>query len=380
MRKPYKIIVVGTGGVGQAVIKEILRLPEFELTGVLVFRKKKEGRDVGELIGQQPIGLKVTTDQEAVMNLDADCVVWCGYFPMPHIEDAMDKFIIQALESGKNVVTPSAFHYAHLHGEEYVKKFEDACQKGKTCLHGTGENPGFWFERVALTLTGVCNDVEYIGIDEYCNLALTTGSEKMWQAAGFGISIDEANKLTAMRETWEKYFFVETLNLLSMSLWGKLLDKFEFNTDYYVCEEAFELSEAKGDPFDMKFPKGTVAALAHKFEGYIDGELKLYAATNNFLCPDHHPFEGKVDSTWDIEIEGKPTSLKSTIAAQASFKDNLIFYPGDDTSPLYYASVAPILQSIPIVCSREPGIVYPSMFASCAPDLRMLETRQSVVG
>lgn len=380
MRDPYKVIVVGTGGVGEAVLKEIIRLPEFELVGVMVYKPRKDGVDVGELIGRQPIGLKATTDQQAIMNLDADCVIWCGYFPMSHLEGAMDKFVIQMLESGKHVVTPAAYHYPHLHGEEYVKKFEDACRKGNSCLHGTGENPGFWFERVALTLTGLCNDVEYVGVDEYCNLALTTGSEKMWNAAGFGVSVEQAEQLFGLRETWEKYYFVETLNMLSMSLWGKLLDKFEFKTDHYTCDEAFELSVANGDPFDMKFAKGTVKALAHKFEGYIDGELKLYAATNNFLSPEHSPFEGKKDSTWDIEIEGKPTSVKSTIVAQASFKDNLVFYPGDKTSPLYYASVAPILQSIPVVCGHEPGIVYPSTFASCAPDLRLLETRKSVVG
>lgn len=380
MRKPYRVIVVGTGGIGQPVLRELIRRPEFEVAGVLAFKPRKDGLDVGELLGQQPVGIKITTDQRAIESLDADCVVWCGYFPMPHIEDAMDNFIIQALESGKNVVTPSAYHYPHLHGEEYVKKFEDACHRGSSCLHGTGENPGFWFERVALTLTGLCNDVEYIGIDEYCHLSLTTGSEKMWNAAGYGVSVDQANQLTAFRETWEKYFFVETLNLLSMSLWGKLLDKFEFKTDHYTCDEAFELSEANGDPFDMRFPKGTVHALAHRFEGYIDGKLRLHAATKNFMSPERSPFEGKKDSTWDIEIEGRPSSIRCNIAAQASFKDNLIFYPGDPTSPLYYASIAPIIQAIPVVCGHEPGIVYPSVFASSAPDLRLLETRKSVVG
>ena len=380
MRAPYKVIVVGTGGVGEAVIKEIVRRPEFDLVAVMGYRKRKEGKDVGELVGIEPLGLKVTLDQQAILDQPADCIVWCGYFPMPHLEEAMDDFVIRALESGKHVVTPAAYHYPHLHGEEYVKKFEDACRKGNCCLHGTGENPGFWFERVALTLTGLCNDVEYIGIDEYCNLALTTGTAKTWNAAGFGVTVAEANQLSALYETFEKYYFNETLNMLSMSLWGKLLDKFEFKTDHFVCDEAFELSVANGDPFDMKFDKGTVSALAHRFKGYIDGELKLYAATNNFLSPDHHPFEGKLDSTWDIEIEGKPTSVKSTIVAQASFKDNLIFYPGDTTSPLYYASVGPILQSIPVVCGHEPGIVYPSTFASCAPDLRLLEARTSVVG
>lgn len=379
MRRPYKVILVGTGGIGQPVLRELIRRPEFEIVGVLGFSRKKEGLDAGELLGLEPLGVKVTRDQQAMVKLQADCVIWCGYFVLPHVAEKMDKLVIQMLESGKHVVTPACYHYPHLHGEEYVGKFEDACRQGNSCLHGTGENPGFWMERLALTLTGLCNDVDYIKLDEYCNLALTTGDEKMWKAAGFAVSVEEAEELGAYRKTWEKHYFVESLNLVSMSLYGKLLDRFEFRTDHYVCEEAFELSQANGDPFDMAFPQGTVYAVTHSFHGYIDGERKLYAACNNFLSPAHSPFGDKKDSTWDIEIEGKPTSIRCNIAAQASFKHNLIFYPGDPTSPLYYASIAPIIQAIPVVCGHEPGIVYPSTFASCAADLRSLENRASVV-
>ena len=377
MRAPYKVILVGTGGIGQPVLRELIRRPEFEVVGVLVFSRRKDGLDVGELAGGEPLGLKATTDPQAVLDQPADCVVWCGYFPLPHVAEKMDKLVIQMLASGKNVVTPACYHYPHLHGEAYVKRFEDACRQGNSCLHGTGENPGFWFERLALTLTGLCNEVEYIKLDEYCNLAITTGDEKMWKAAGFGVTVEEAEELATYRETWNKHYFIETLNLASMSLYGKTLDRFEFDSEHHVCEEAFELSQANGDPFDMAFAKGTVMAVTHSFHGYVDGQRRLYAACNNFLSPAHSPFGDKKDSTWDIEIEGRPTSIRCNVAAQASFRDNLIFYPGDSTSPLYYASIAPIVQAIPVVCGHEAGIVYPSTFASCAADLRC--TRNSKI-
>ncbi len=52
MRDPYKVIVAGTGAIGTAVLRELLRRPEFELVGVMGFSKRKEGLDVGEVIGQ----------------------------------------------------------------------------------------------------------------------------------------------------------------------------------------------------------------------------------------------------------------------------------------------------------------------------------------
>ena len=380
MRDPYKVIVAGTGGIGKAVLLELLRRPEFELVGAMGFNKRKDGLDVGELLGQDPVGLKITTDQQAMVDLSADCVVWCGYFPMPHIEAATDELVIKFLESGKNVVSPTCYHYLSPHGDDYIRKFEDACQKGTSCLHGSGENPGFWFERVAMTLTGLCNEIEYIRLDEYCNLSLTTGSEKMWNAAGHGIPVEDAKKLTGLQATWEKYYLHETLNFASMSIYGKLLDRFEMNTTYYTTDEAFALSEADGDPFDMAFPKDSVKGLSHRFDGYIDGELRLTAVCHAYLSAEHSPFPDKADSSWDIEIEGKPTSVKCNVALQASFRNNLVFSPGDTTSPLYHATAVLLIQSIPVVCGHEPGIVYPSVFASCAPDLRLLESRKSLVG
>lgn len=380
MRDPYKIIVAGTGGIGKAVLLELLRRPEFEIVGVMGFSKRKDGRDVGELIGQDAGGLKVANDQQAMIDLKADCVVWCGYFPMPHLEESTNALVIKFLESGKNVISPTCFHYPPAHGDAYVKQFEDACKKGKSSLHGGGENPGFWLERVAMTLSGLCNEVEYMKVDEYCNLALTTGSEKMWNAAGYGLPEAEAKKLTAFHATWEKYYFHETLNLASMSIYGKMLDQFKMSSTYFTTDEAFALSEANGDPFDMAFPKGSVKGATHRFDGYIDGKLKLTATASGYLSAKHSPFPDKKDSSWDIEIEGKPTSVQCTVAVQASFRDKLVFTPGDTTSPLYYATAVPIIQSIPVVCGHEPGIVYPSVFASCAPDLRLLEKRKSLVG
>ena len=378
MRDPYKIILVGPGAVGQAVLREIIRLPEFELVGVLGFSSRKDQLDVGELLGQEPIGVKITKDPDAVLNLEADCVIWCGYFPMPHVAEKMNKTVIQLLESGKNVVTPVCYHYPHAQGDTYVKKFEDACRKGGTCLHGTGENPGFWFSRVAMTLTGLCNDVEHIQVTEFYDMA-HTGSQKMWNAAGYGVSVEEAKENVAFREAWKQYYFYEELNLASMSLYGKALDDFDFHTDYHLTEEGFEMSVAGGHQFDMMFPAGTVKAQTHRFRGFVDGEPKLNSTAKWYFTRAQSPY-GDKDCVWDIEIEGRPTSVKASCALQASFKDNLFYRPGDDTNPEYYATAVTLVQAVPIVCGHEPGIVYPSVFASAAPDLRLLETRKSIVG
>ena len=357
MSKPYRVIVWGPGAMGCAALRE--------------------------LIDHAPIGVKVTTNQKEILALDADCVVWCGAMPATlEKAEAMDQEIIAILEAGKNVVTPAAYHYVYSPSQPagYAKRFEDACRKGKTSLHGTGENPGFWFERVALTLTGVCNDVEYIKLDEYADCSGVNGQDVL-NAIGFGVSLEQAKKFAeGLSAVWKRYHFVETLNFASMSLWGRHLDRVDFEPEYHIADQDYVFDKSKGDPIDITIKKGQVKAMSYHFRGYLDGKFCLEDSVNWFLTPKTSPFTGKEDSQWDFEIEGKPTSVKCSLRAMASVKNHLEFWPGDPTSPTWYATITATIQSIPMVCAAEPGIVLASIFTSSVADMHTLATRKSAVG
>ncbi len=94
----YRVIQWATGGVGRAGIEGILSHPELDLVGVWVHSEDKNGRDAGELCGRDPIGVRATTDAEALLAMEADCV-----FYAPIMADKAE--VIRILESGKNVVT-----------------------------------------------------------------------------------------------------------------------------------------------------------------------------------------------------------------------------------------------------------------------------------
>src|SRR4029450_9957210 len=75
---PHKVIVWGTGFTGKMVIRELLEHPAFELVGVIVNDPAKDGKDVGELLGLAPTGMKATRDVDAALRLDADAVAYFG--------------------------------------------------------------------------------------------------------------------------------------------------------------------------------------------------------------------------------------------------------------------------------------------------------------
>ena len=76
MRAAYKVIVWGPGIVGNACLKEVIKKSELELVGVLAYSDSKNGVDVGEYLGMDAVGVKMTTDQEAVIAIVAGEVLF----------------------------------------------------------------------------------------------------------------------------------------------------------------------------------------------------------------------------------------------------------------------------------------------------------------
>jgi hypothetical protein len=97
----YRVIQWATGGVGRAAIQGIVAHPELELVGCWVHGKSKAGRDAGEIAGTQRLGVVATNDADALVSLDADCVL---YSPLIADADELERI----LRSGKDVVTPWA--------------------------------------------------------------------------------------------------------------------------------------------------------------------------------------------------------------------------------------------------------------------------------
>ena len=99
-----RVIQWATGGVGRAAIEGVLAHPDLEVAGCWVHSTEKDGRDIGTLAGTDPIGIAATSDIDALLAVDADCVVYSPFMADPRV-------VTRILESGKNVVTPLGWFY-----------------------------------------------------------------------------------------------------------------------------------------------------------------------------------------------------------------------------------------------------------------------------
>src|SRR6476646_7109289 len=118
-----RVVQWATGGVGVAAIKGVLEHPELELVGCWVHSADKAGKDVGELIGTDPIGVRATDSIEEILAMDADCVLYSPLMPNP-------KEVAAILRSGKNVVTPLGWFWPS--AEEKARMEPAALEGGVT--------------------------------------------------------------------------------------------------------------------------------------------------------------------------------------------------------------------------------------------------------
>ena len=73
-----RVIQWATGNTGLRALREVIRHPDLDLVGVLVYDEAKAGVDPGKLCDEADTGVLATTDRDEVLQLDADC---CVYMP-----------------------------------------------------------------------------------------------------------------------------------------------------------------------------------------------------------------------------------------------------------------------------------------------------------
>ncbi len=152
----HRVIQWSTGNVGSYALRAVLHQPELEHVGLWVHSEKKSGRDAGELCGVGPVGLAATNDADALLEMDADCVVYTATADLRLMEAVDD--VCRILRSGKNVVSSSIVPLVHPGqlGAEVQQKLEDACREGSASFWTNGIDPGFANDVLPLTLSGLC--------------------------------------------------------------------------------------------------------------------------------------------------------------------------------------------------------------------------------
>lgn len=358
-----KVVVWGPGGLGAVAIREIAMLSEFELVGVRAYSESKHGMDAGTLVGIEPMGVKVSSKPEEVLAIDCDVVLYTARdLSTFHTDDE----IVELLEAGKNLVTALPYHYMHVtRPPEYVARVEAACKKGLSVFHATGVNPDLVGERLLLSLTGLCNDVQAVKMQENWDVSFL--EPETFKVCGYGESPEVARQSPVVRAISGN--FVKQGLMAFAEAMGITYDRITEENDYPVAQRDFTHGS-------LVVPKGTVSCITTRMCGYVkDKEKPLMTVEVNWVIGQENfpPGVEKVQG-WVLTVDGRP-SVRTVIDIKSDFATGERFIrPGDKSSEAgYHAVVSTLLKAVPKVMRAKPGILKPmGTPIHWLPDLRGL--------
>lgn len=358
-RDPYRVIVWGPGYTGTQALREIARRPELELVGCLAYSPSKAGQDAMSYIGEEPCGVPIVDDKEAMYALDADVVLYAGV-SMPD-ESSRHEEIVRLLRSGKNVVTTTAYFFPWQRGEEYVGPLERACAEGGSTLHGTGVHPGWFVERFALTSASLCTSISSINVREICDLSHHPGDAIA--AIGFGKSPDKLGSRTR-KAILSRYYFECIAGLAH--LLGMKLDQLTAEVTYPVSQRTVECAGVTVTP-------GTVGAVDGTWTGRAGDEPVISIRELWYLDPALVDEGAALTSPdmYEVKVTGLPIDVHTRADLFTSDAHD-VFGVDDRQSAANLATAVQLVQTVPSVVNAPPGILLVPGFAYPTTDLRTI--------
>lgn len=338
-----RVIQFSTGNVGRHALRTIIERPDLELVGVHANGPDKIGRDAAELCRLDTrTGVVATNDIDALVALDADCVVYTSQAEMR--PDKAIEEISRFLSAGTNVVgTSMVWLVAPQHADDWLRTpLESACKSGNTSLYINGIDPGFSGDTLAYSALSLTAHATTITVQEIFDYGSYDDAEFTGVSMGFGTTPDHTPIM----------FQPSVLT----SLWGgqvrSLADELGVELDEVRERHETWATPAPIECAMMTVPAGHVAAVRFAVEGWHDGKPVITMEHVNRLTDAAAP-------DWAYPPDGRPGVHRVTVAGDPGVELNAhVGLDGlDHNQGGVIATAARAVNAIEPVCTAASGLL-----------------------
>lgn len=288
-----------TGGVGSNAVEAIHRRPDLDLVGVWVHSPDKDGRDVGELIGVDPIGVAATTDADALIAMTPDCVVYAASGPDRDAGAVPD--YVRLLRAGINVVSTSSTSLVYppaYYSPDWLAQLEAAAESGGASFYVSGIFPGFASDQLALLMTTQSKSIRTITVTEVALNDHYPVADVMMDGMGFGRPLDFEPMLKTpgfIELAWKA-----PIHLIAAGL-GVEVDEVRGSLDRRLTDRVIEVAFGT-------IPAGTCGAVRTRAAGVVNGREAIVVDHIIRMARDVAPdwLSSDFDATYRVDIEGDP--------------------------------------------------------------------------
>ncbi len=342
----HKLIQWTSGRVARETIPAIASDPGLKLVGLYAFSPEKVGRDAGELVGFEPLGVPATSDAGALLALKPDAVVYTPLYP--DIDE-----LVRILEAGVNIVTTSNFitgwgldYRADKYGPDARKRLQEAALHGGASIFGTGINPGY-INYLACIASSVCREVEQIRVTEAIADIIPYLGDPNILEFGYGKPLDTPG--LRERQKAESSVFGDAIELMA-SLMDIKLDEIRFSSDLAPATDAIETPGGIIEP-------GSIAGVRLRWEGISNGRpvlqnYQVWIAGKNVA--DVEEWGATNRHGYLVDITGDPNV--SNVFLPTPVGDPKTLTMADHHAFAMRLTGMPLINAVRSVCAAAPGI------------------------
>ncbi|MBA2339068.1 MAG: dihydrodipicolinate reductase [Pyrinomonadaceae bacterium] len=319
MGSTIRIIQYGIGPIGAAIVRLITKKENAEIVGAIDIDPAKAGQDLARVVGlEKDLGVVVSNNAEEVLRIPADIVV---HSTASYLTDVQDQ-LTRCLAAGHNVVSScEELSYPLRKYPEISRTLDDVAKQSGVTLHGTGVNPGFVMDKLALTLSSVCQSVERVSVTRIVDASKRR--QPLQKKVGAGMSEKEFRAQVEAGRI-KHHGLPESAGLIADGM----------NIEVDEIAETIEPVIATGDVTTeyLEVKRGEVAGVRQICKGTLRGEEKLHLELQMYV--------GAHDPADTVRIIGMP--------------DLTLLIPGGTHGDL--ATVAAVVNAIPAVVQAQPGL------------------------
>jgi len=318
-----RVVLYGIGAMGSLIAKEVTRRRGIEIVGVIDAAKDKIGRDLGDLLGlKESLGVAVSDDADSVLSAaDADVVVHATSSFLKDVYPQIRKIV----ERGTSVIsTCEELSYPYVSDVKIAEDVDRMAKEHNVTVLGTGINPGFLMDTLAIVLTAVCRDIKRIEVRRVMDAS--TRRIPFQKKIGAGLSVEEFNDMIRKKLITGHVGLKQSIAMIADAL-GWVLQSIE------VKDAEPVIAEKPLDSGAVKVDRGYVAGLKQSAIGIKEGKPVIVLEFQAYIGA-----EEEYDS---VTIIGTP-EIRQKI------------------SPCVHGDVGTasiIVNSIPKVLNAAPGLV-----------------------
>ncbi|MCH8064198.1 MAG: dihydrodipicolinate reductase [Chloroflexi bacterium] len=311
-RQPVRAVLFGIGPIGAGIGRLAAQREEIELAGAIDSAPDKAGRRLYDVLELDPPAGKpnpvIEADAAAALASAKPDVVL--HATSSYLVDTAPQLIACA-QAGANVVsTCEELSYPWLRHPELAKQLDAEAKANGVTLLGTGINPGFVMDTLAVTLGGVCQTIERIRLTRIVDVG--TRRPQLQRKVGVGLSAEEFREKAAAGR-FGHVGLKESCWLIAAALGWRF-------------DEITETLEP------VAGPDGAVAGQLQTVRGVVDGRTVIEAVVQMSIDAERPRDE--------IEIEGTP-SVRMVLEGGV---------PGDQATP------SVIVNAVPGVIAHSGGL------------------------